>query len=33
MVKTGTTASVGDSSTRLATTAFVVNEVNKIEEW
>jgi hypothetical protein len=31
--QTGTTASVGDSSTRLATTAFVVNEVNKIEEW
>jgi hypothetical protein len=32
-IQTGTTASVGDSSTRLATTAFVANEVNKIEEW
>lgn len=27
------TASVGTSTTQLATTAFVVNEINKIEEW
>jgi hypothetical protein len=31
--QTGTTASVGDNSTRLATTAFVANEINKVEEW
>lgn len=30
---TATTASVGNSTTRIATTAFVVNEINKIEEW
>ena len=27
------TAGVGTSTTQLATTAFVVNEINKIEEW
>ena len=27
------TANVGTSTTQLATTAFVVNEINKIEEW
>lgn len=32
-IQTGTTASVGTNSTRLATTAFVVSEINKIEEW
>ena len=31
--QTGTTASVGTNSTRLATTAFVANEINKVEEW
>lgn len=30
---TASTASVGTSSTQLATTAFVVNEINKVEEW
>ena len=30
---TGVTAGVGTSTTQLATTAFVVNEINKIEEW
>ena len=30
---TATTAAVGNSTTRIATTAFVVNEINKIEEW
>ena len=27
------TATIGTSTTQLATTAFVVNEINKIEEW
>lgn len=30
---TATTAAVGDATTRIATTAFVVNEINKVEEW
>lgn len=30
---TATTAAVGDDTTRIATTAFVVNEINKVEEW
>ena len=30
---TATTASVGDATTRIATTAFVANEINKVEEW
>lgn len=30
---TATTASVGNSTTRIATTAFVVNEIYKVEEW
>lgn len=30
---TGPTASVGTSTTQLATTAFVVSEINKVEEW
>lgn len=30
---TATTASVGNSTTRIATTAFVVNEIDKVEEW
>ena len=32
-VPLSTTASVGTSTTQVATTAFVVNEINKIEEW
>ena len=27
------TAGIGTNTTQLATTAFVVNEINKIEEW
>ena len=30
---TATTAAVGNATTRIATTAFVVNEINKVEEW
>ena len=32
-IPTATTAAVGDATTRIATTAFVVNEINKVEEW
>ena len=30
---TATTAAAGDATTRIATTAFVVNEIDKVEEW
>ena len=30
---TATTAAVGNATTRIATTAFVVNEINRVEEW
>ena len=32
-IPAASTAGVGTSTTQLATTAFVVNEINKIEEW
>lgn len=32
-VPTAPTASVGTSTTQLATTAYVMNEINKVEEW
>ena len=32
-IPASSTAGVGTSTTQLATTAFVVNEINKIEEW
>lgn len=32
-IPVASTASVGTSTTQVATTAFVVNEINKIEEW
>ena len=32
-IPTASTAAVGTSTLQLATTAFVVNEINKVEEW
>lgn len=32
-IASGATAAVGTSTTQLATTAFVVGEINKVEEW
>jgi hypothetical protein len=32
-IPVASTASIGTSTTQVATTAFVVNEINKIEEW